>query len=478
MANTKSEFLVNTQPHARNGTFRIIVRDLEKNVIVNQLHGGQVQKPQTMQILENGHLVIGYSHVRPWRFDFMTHEGEPYNTVETDSDKCMVLPNGLFVEIISSAKQTIVKQIPHEHKSPHIVQIYDFAAQWIDLLDGTDRLVAQKDGSLFVLHLGTSIPEFVLPLHLTNLVLENRTLMGTTPQGDFVQKVHLHNLIDNGFTRTETTPILVKKYKHNDIKLIPINARYTLYVNHQKHSMRDVGSSVFFLVDWNKRQTIWHTSQDITVVATSSDAYFVYCDNNSFGYHFMVCGSSLAIPIPLLTGLKPKGMSRFTSSGMFVFHGEKKIVVMDIETSTVLQQFDVTRHVCDLMALSKWNYKPKPKPVESSLLDSKEESNELQAMVDAKDIETPPPPPVDTWIPPPPPPLPEPVVETKATQTEPQSVDLKTVETTTEVPKVEVLKMEVKTEVPVVVVEPKVETKIETPPTTSESTATSTCSIM
>ncbi len=416
------EYLVNTQPHARNGTFRIIVRDLQKNVIVNQLAGGQVQKPQTLQVLDNGSLVVGYSKVRPWRFDFMNQEGELFNTVESDSDKCYVLRNGLVVEVMGvseRSKQTVVKQVLPEFKTPRIVQVYDFAVQWIDLFD-TDILVAQKDAQLYVLSLLTSQPEIVLPMNLVALQLENQTLMGSTPQGDYVQRVHLQNLIQNGFTRTETVPIQVKRYKHNDIKLIPINARYSLYMNHQKHSVRDVGSSVYYLVDWQKRQTIWHTSQDISVVATSSDGLLVYCDNDTCSYHLLVCGSSLAVPIPLLSGLKPKGQSQFTSTGMFVFHGEKKIVVMDIETSTVHQQFDVTRHVCDLMALSRWNYKPRPKPQEVCIdidCDTKAEGEELQSMINAKsmDVDTK----VDAWIPPPPPPLPEPIPDAPALKPEP-----------------------------------------------------------
>lgn len=502
-AKSKQEYLVNTQPHARNGTFRIIVRDLEKNVIVNQLPGAQVQKPQSIQILDNGHLVVGYSKVRPWRFDFMSAEGELYNTIESDSDKCWVLKNGLLVEVMTGGernekcKQTVVKQVLPEFKAPRVVQVYDMAVQWIDLFD-IDLLVAHKDATLFLLHLATSTPEIVLPLNLVALQLHDQTLTGVTPQGDYVQKVHLHNLIQNGFTRTETVPILVKRYKHNDIRLVHINQRYSLYINHQKHSIRDVGLSMYYLVDWVKRQTIWHTSQDISVVATSSDGLIVYCDNDSYSYHLLVCGSSLVIPIPILSGLKPKGQSQFTSAGMFVFHGEKKIVVMDIETSTVLQQFDVTRHVCDLMALSKWNYKPRPKPQEVCIdIDMKEEAEDIQTMIDTKESWIPPPPPPlpepipeapaiePTWIPPPPPPplpesapQPETRMESKATQTEEvKQEDVKLVEVAP-TKEVEIAKPKTEEVKVLVWVEPKPVGAPDKAVVEAVASGASTCSIM
>ncbi len=489
------EFLVNTQPHARNGTYRIIVRDLVKNVIVQQLAGGQIMRPQTMQVLNNGHLVIGYSKVRPFHFDFMNDEGEVYNRIESDSDKCWVLKNGLLVETM--AKQTVVKQILPEFKSPRVVQLYDMAFQWVELFDN-DLLVAHRTDSvslLYILHLSTPVPEIVLPIHISNLQLRGQTIIGTTPHGDFVQRIHLHNLIQNGFTRIETAPIPVKRYKHNDIKLKDINDRYTMYANHQKHSMRDVGSSVYYLVDWKKRETIWHTSQDISIVATSPDggstssAYFVYCDNETNSYHFMVCGSSLAVPIPLLTGMKPKGDSRFMSNGTFVFHGEKRIIVLDIETSTIIAQYDVTRHTCDLMALSKWNYKPKTKPVEVSLGEESDvkhpESDakhvaDIQAMVEnaltsaswlpeSPSAPPPPPPPPlpeslsvppqpEPEVPPPPPPLPIPSISPVAPKTEEKSTQTED----TKEPKEKI-------EVPVTVTLP---TDSSTP------TAQSSCSIM
>src|SRR5690242_18047655 len=128
-----ASFLVNTQPHVRNGSYRIIVRDLHKNVIVNQFPGAQLMRPLTMKVLENNHLVIGYSTVRPFHYDFIDSEGQLYNKLEMDADKCWVLSNGWVVEVMG--KQTIVKQVLPEFKAPRIIQIYPFAANWVDKLN-------------------------------------------------------------------------------------------------------------------------------------------------------------------------------------------------------------------------------------------------------------------------------------------------------------------------------------------------------
>lgn len=170
-----------------------------------------------------------------------------------------------------------------------------------------------------------------------------------------------------------------------------------IYKNAQKQHVRDVESTSLYLIDWQKQETIWHTEQDVEVIATSQNGYFVYHDVDACAYYLLVCGSSVVTPIPLLTNLKPKGESRFLSNGTFVFHGEKRIVVLDIDSSTILAQYDVTRHACDLMTLSRFDYKPKPKPVEVCItmdddvkgdnlkgndVDDKKHVAEIQAMVD------------------------------------------------------------------------------------------------
>lgn len=400
MATPTSEYLVNTQPHARNKTYRIIVRDLTRNVTVNQIIGGQVKRPWSIQVLQNGHLVIGYSLVRPFDYDFYNDEGQLYNHMESDCDKCWILKNGLMVEV--AGKQTIVKQVMPEFKPPRIIQIYDLAAQWVDWLgSANDLLVAhtfmseRSVGHLHMLRLDSSHIETTMPVCITNVQLRDQTLYGTTPGGDYAQCIDLQNWYTNGFVRTTTTPVGVRRQKLNDIKLKYINDQFMIYKNAQKQHVRDVESTSFYLIDWKKRETIWHTQQDIDVIATSQNdsrgAYFVYHDVDACAYFLLVCGSSVVTPIPLLTNLKPKGESRFLSNGTFVFHGEKRIVVLDIDSSTILAQYDVSRHACDLMTLSRFDYKTKTKPVEVDIDDTKHAA-EIQAMVEQSEIPPPPPP--------------------------------------------------------------------------------------
>ena len=382
VADTRDEFLVNTQPHARNKTYRIVVRDLTKNVIVNQLAGAQVKRPWSMQVLTNGHLVIGYSLVRPFDFDFINDEGELYNRIESDSDKCFVLTNGLLVEV--AGKQTIVKQVLPDFKQPRIVQVFDLAPQWVDVLD-VDCLLAhtwlsdRNIGHLHVLRLSSKDIELSVPTTMANIVLKGNVAFGTTPGGDFVERLDLTNWVDSGITRTTTTPISVRRQKHNAIQLTLVNDTFLLYRNAQKQQAQNVESVTCHLIDWKKRQSIWSTTQSIRIIATSPRGLFVYFDEDSLSYFMLVCGSSVAIPIPALNHQKPKGTSCFLSNGTFVFHGEKRITVLDVDVATVLAQYDTSRHVCDLMSVSRHNYKARIVP-ELSTEDAKH-ADEIQAMI-------------------------------------------------------------------------------------------------
>lgn len=358
-----SEFLVNTQPHIRNGSFSVIVRDLNKNVIVNRFQGDRLMRPQTMQVLDDGHLVIGYSLVRPFYFDFIDTEGRVYNKLELDADKCWILSNGLVVEVVG--KQTIVKQVLPDFKAPHVVQVYQFAANWVDMLD-KNVLVAQKCdpvSTLCFLDLTSNVIRREFPIFVTHLYLNQCILYGTNPHGEFVMRICLANAMEHGFLRSECVYVAVPKRKSNDISLVSINDRYMIYRNDQKLN------STLHLIDWVKRESIWSNVQDIRVVATSPVGSFVYCDQSTNTYFHISCGCSVSKPLPMLTGLKAKGLSKFMSDGKFVFHGEKRILVVDIASSTVLAQYDLTRHICDLMTVSKCDYKVKPKPDEQEIAD-------------------------------------------------------------------------------------------------------------
>jgi hypothetical protein len=403
------EHVVSTKPHIRNGTYQVIVRNVERNEIVRKFQGPQLMRPKTMQVLNNGHLVIGYSSIRPFYFDYINDEGQVYNKLELDADKCWILKNGLLVEVVG--RQTIVKQILPHFKSPRLVQLYNFPVQWVELFEpsgrsdrsGTsDMLIAQRCDTvslLSLLSLASSTPLDEIPIFITNLVLDTTNhsiLYGTTIQSDYVLRIHLDNLYENGFTRTESTALTIPRRKCNLVTLTPINDRYTLFRTDQKSHSRDTGStSYIYLIDWTKRQSIWSSSQDISIVAVSgasassvsgASAHFVYCDNESHMYHYMTCGCSVSTPIALLSGLKPKGPSRFMSNGAFVFHGEKRTMVIDIPNSTVLVQYDSNLHG-DLMTLSKCDYRPKPKPEELDALaqlEAEAKALETKAAMDSK----------------------------------------------------------------------------------------------
>jgi hypothetical protein len=257
-----------------------------------------------------------------------------------------------------------------DFKMPRVIQVYNFPIQWIDVWEN-HKLVAYARNErtdmpavLYILDLASDVAELTAPIPLINPQLLKCMLLGATPQGDFVDRVCLKEWISNGFRKVETTPIAIRRQKINNIKLIPINDRYTLYVNHQKQQSRDIGSITHSIIDWTKRQTIWNSTQDIQVIATSMDGYFVYYNMDLCEYFFIICGSSLSLPIHCLKGQKPKHESRFMSNGMFVFHGERKTMVIDIENNAILVQCDSTRHPTDMMILSKCNYRPQTKPVE------------------------------------------------------------------------------------------------------------------
>jgi hypothetical protein len=408
-------FLVNTQPHVRNGSYKIIVRDLHKNgLTVNQLSGERSMRPQMMKVLENKHLVIGYSNVRPYHYDFIDCEGKVYNKLELDADKCWVLDNGWVVEVMG--KQTIVKQVLPEMKQPRVIQIYPFAANWVDKLND-NMLVAQKCdpvSTLCVLDLSSPIPKSETPIFATHLYLHGHMLYGTTSRGESVFQFCVMNLVENKVLHMKSTSLVIPHHKTKKITLTSINDRYLYYENEQKQG------SVVHLIDWTKSESIWNNTQSITLVATSPDGRFVYEDSGTF--HLMTCGCSVSKPLTKLSGLKPKGMSQFTENGVFVFHGEKKILTMDVTNDTILSQYDVARHICDLMVLSSCDYKTKP-------IVDEVEAAEIQAMIDTNTplIAVPTKEVVPESVPVPPhiDPSPKEVLETKSVELKVGSVELK-----------------------------------------------------
>ena len=345
------EYILTLQQHVRNRSNMFVVRDAKTLATTHQFPITSLQRPLSLQVLDNQHLAVGFSTTRPFHYEFIDETGKVYNKLELDVDKCWILENGLIVEVVG--KQTIVKQVMPEFKQPSIVQIYDFAFNWVGQLSD-NVLVAQKCdhmSTLCVLELSSSISKWEIPIFVTNLVLVKCMLYGTTLCGDYVFKMCLANVATQGIIRTECVPIVIPRRKSNNIRLTYVNDQFMLYENDQKQH------SVIHLVDWTKHCSIWN-AQHIMVMTTSQKGWFVYWNRETNFYHRLVCGCSVSKPLPMLTGPPSKSLFQITSDDMLLFYTDKLLHQVNVETLEKGIAQEITRNVL-FMATSLCTYTTK-----------------------------------------------------------------------------------------------------------------------